>query len=855
MQHKTVTTALGQLAIAMAALAACVNAPAEDGRGRLALDVAPLTLPGVTGAVYDVVVEYDDGGGWSPVLTLDDRDGEASGALTYVAPCVGGVDNRVTVTLVAVLGPGGAPLTDVALPPAAQKTVACVANADRPVTFDITVARAAQQGFLDVSFDLEDVFCSAKYDCVDALVHDPVTGDRGPTLVTGLSCTAGLDEASALTLAGATLCCTDADGDSACFAEGDALIAALAAAHRFAGAALVANGSYIDLSWRLADAWLAANPGGACRFQAVGWVDVGAAAPYVEGWPLVHWDVAITRDAPDDITCAGGSAVSFAYSRRALCEDATTSTPGVIVTNTDVCAAGDDDVGATCGASAAEHVVAFTAPTAGSFRFTAHGDGFAPVLYARDACVGAELACAADAGSDPSIWVDLEAGETAWIFVAHPDVGCISAAATLDVVETVCGDGSLDLAAGEACDDGNTTDGDGCSATCALEAGIGSTNLSQAPLFPASGRTCGDAVAYSVIGLSATTATVTPTPTGDCLTAGDEVLLLNAQGTAGHVDNIGVYELLTVADVTGDVVTFTTAKTRFYGDASGGDANIGTGAADQKVVLQRVPSYPSVTIPSGATVTVDGWNGLTGGVLALRAASLDVAGALSVNQVGYRPGRWSQDNSDCDDTVATGRGETIDGPATVTTATSWGAPGGLAARYNVNFNASTFVNSSPGHATPGAYGRSAESRTPAAAGGTYGVGDGTRLTFGSADSGAFSCWTGSGPQLRDTSGAAGGILLALVTGDLTVEVGGAIGSDGYLVTGTARWGADAGGYVLLEAESVTIAGAVTARGGTNRNTHGATNSAPAGDGYVVLRYRDSVSGATDPPANTIDLTP
>jgi cysteine-rich repeat protein len=33
----------------------------------------------------------------------------------------------------------------------------------------------------------------------------------------------------------------------------------------------------------------------------------------------------------------------------------------------------------------------------------------------------------------------------------------------------LCGDGVLDMSAGEQCDDGNTIDGDGCSATCLLE--------------------------------------------------------------------------------------------------------------------------------------------------------------------------------------------------------------------------------------------------------------------------------------------------------------------------------------------------------------------------------------------------
>jgi cysteine-rich repeat protein len=32
-----------------------------------------------------------------------------------------------------------------------------------------------------------------------------------------------------------------------------------------------------------------------------------------------------------------------------------------------------------------------------------------------------------------------------------------------------CGDGIVDIAAGEQCDDGNNTSGDGCSASCRLE--------------------------------------------------------------------------------------------------------------------------------------------------------------------------------------------------------------------------------------------------------------------------------------------------------------------------------------------------------------------------------------------------
>lgn len=148
-----------------------------------------------------------------------------------------------------------------------------------------------------------------------------------------------------------------------------------------------------------------------------------------------------------------------------------------------------------------------------------------------------------------------------------------------------CGDGVLDTAAGEACDDGNHADGDGCSATCAEEPAAAVTDLGAGPLLADSSRTCADIVSYSVTGLAGTSATVTPSPTPDCLAAGDEVLLLDAQGSAGAVDNVGNYELLTVAGVSGDTVSFSQTRTRSYGAAAGSDAGVGTGASDQKVIL------------------------------------------------------------------------------------------------------------------------------------------------------------------------------------------------------------------------------------------------------------------------------
>src|SRR5690606_4419287 len=110
-------------------------------------------------------------------------------------------------------------------------------------------------------------------------------------------------------------------------------------------------------------------------------------------------------------------------------------------------------------------------------------------------------------------------------------------------------------------------------------------------------RTCadgGDAVHYSVVGLTSTSATLSSEVSAGCLVAGDEVLLINLQGTSSAFGNVGNWETLVVQSVSASTVTFSSAKTRFYGDASD-DSNIGTASTQQRVMLQRVPNYDEVT--------------------------------------------------------------------------------------------------------------------------------------------------------------------------------------------------------------------------------------------------------------------
>ena len=209
------------LALALA-LGACAAEPPSDRPGaRLAISVAPLTLPGVSDATWRITVRNGDD---DPVWTRDlsaDATGDGVGSVSWVGPCDASTPlNSVEVELVS-LSAGGAPLTPGVdfLNPApvgspVTKPAPCLADADTAVAFDITVVRAATQGFFDVAVTFDDVFCSAKLDCqhddgrdLDLLFH-PHTGARDLTAVLAFACTSGPGQGTVLYLNDLSVTCT-----------------------------------------------------------------------------------------------------------------------------------------------------------------------------------------------------------------------------------------------------------------------------------------------------------------------------------------------------------------------------------------------------------------------------------------------------------------------------------------------------------------------------------------------------------------------------------------------------------------------------------------------------------------------
>jgi RHS repeat-associated protein/uncharacterized repeat protein (TIGR01451 family) len=312
-------------------------------------------------------------------------------------------------------------------------------------------------------------------------------------------------------------------------------------------------------------------------------------------------------------------------------------------------------------------------------------------------------------------------------------------------------------------------------------------------------RTCpgrGDGVAYSVTGLTSTTATLDTNPAYGCLLGGDEIMLFSYyQGV--NSANVGEYEFLRVGSVAGNTVTFLSTKTKFYGSSAGSDAGIGS---DPRVLLVRVPNYNNVTV-----------NGtLTGSslipVVFRVAGTLSGGGTISANGLGF------------------GEGPGRDGAGYGGAPQSYGVEG---------------IGSGGNHATQGATGRQVTWVNTT----LYGAPPLDRLYHGSG--GGYAGWwngNGCGPN-HDSDfcqmghgGPGGGVILIsgrnlTFAGSLTAD-----GSKGIPEEWDAG-GGGSGGSIRLEGEVISL-GAVTVNGGPAFKVGGL--------GRIAVYYKTSFSGNFTP---------
>ncbi|TNF38080.1 MAG: hypothetical protein EP329_01460 [Deltaproteobacteria bacterium] len=219
MSRHHVRALISAAALLLGACGTSADAPGPQ----VAIQVAPLSLDGISDATYTLTVLNGNGETvWSRQVTST-AYGDGAGSVSYVGPCDADLpENTVQVVLDSLTGPGG-PLTEGVdyqnpAPSTAplERTVTCVQGQDVPVTFDIAFARAAQQGFFDVAVQFEDLFCSAKFDCQDeggqplTLLHD-ASGTRSDTAVLAFACTGGAGADTHLYLSDLSLDCGGGD--------------------------------------------------------------------------------------------------------------------------------------------------------------------------------------------------------------------------------------------------------------------------------------------------------------------------------------------------------------------------------------------------------------------------------------------------------------------------------------------------------------------------------------------------------------------------------------------------------------------------------------------------------------------
>jgi hypothetical protein len=337
-----------------------------------------------------------------------------------------------------------------------------------------------------------------------------------------------------------------------------------------------------------------------------------------------------------------------------------------------------------------------------------------------------------------------------------------------------------------------------------------------------------DGISFPVASIGAASVTVDGPLEG--IAPGDEVLIINLQGAPGRTAAVGRYALEAVTGVSGDTLRFARPLTAVFGELSNADI------ADQIIVVVRVPNYRSVSVGAAGVITTGAWDGLGGGVLALRAqTTLQIAagGSLSAAALGYAGGGTGPAYN-CDSY----QGESTPGPGD-------GAAFGTCAAYNETYGLWA-ANAGGGGAHicggGGAYGPGATATdswnggaaTPAQAGVAYGSADLSRLFLGSGGGGVWQGTTacvGTGPG----PGGDGGGLLLVTAGALTASGPAALLADGGSTTHCAKgsWeygaGGGAGGSLWLVADTLSLAvGAVDAAGGSGEKR----NIRRGGDGGV-----------------------
>jgi hypothetical protein len=313
-------------------------------------------------------------------------------------------------------------------------------------------------------------------------------------------------------------------------------------------------------------------------------------------------------------------------------------------------------------------------------------------------------------------------------------------------------------------------------------------------------RTVADGVAYTVNTIGKNQVTTNTTPLG--IEKGDEVLLINLQGTVAQSGNVGNFEMLVVDNVSGSQISFTSDIQKIYGVTN--DNNVLTG---QKIAIQRVPHYQDVTIQKGGVLNTAAWNGTLHGVLAMRVRGtllVEAGGMIDMNARGYRGGQRQY--------AIPGRGfqgESYGGIGGNSNLRNLGGGGGGDALTSNCPNCHSNAGGA-GHATTGTAGTPTPwADKPGEGGAIYGLANLSKIYLGSGGGGGYLDSDAGANSYGGAGGAGGGIILISA---LKANIQGLIRANGldgetgvhYGPASPGGGGGGAGGSIWLIGSEITI---------------------------------------------------
>jgi len=354
-------------------------------------------------------------------------------------------------------------------------------------------------------------------------------------------------------------------------------------------------------------------------------------------------------------------------------------------------------------------------------------------------------------------------------------------------------------------------------------------------------RSCGDGVVFSVVALTSDGAQLAETIPECCLAPLDQLLLINLQADTIRSAEVGAHEFVTVDRADRSDVRFLYSRTVCLGDEPC-LSTVPVTTRGQQIALYRVPRYAKLAVEANGRLIAQGWNGSTGGVLALRAeGSIEVLGAITMTGLGYAGG-WQH----CDVMSGYGlQGESILGPGRSLHTGNLGGGGGgcFDAVWSCSLDGAGGGYGGAGQA-PAVSACPAWSCLPPIGGEVVpdprsGIAFPERIFLGSGGGGA-GC---RGDMLCTcTAGGAGGGAVFIEAKALTVK--GELSANGTFFAGvtTSGGGGSGGSIVLRVGDAVLNDKLVQAIGGAHPNRDLGTG----GDGRISLRCEGICTGSSMP---------